>query len=327
MNLFIDTSLYLSFYDNTNDNLEELKKLLEVNCDIWLPEQVCDEFYRNRENNINKALEDLKSDNKQPNKRLSGARFIVDYPDFMELQEILQEYRKKHTKKQDSLISKIMQDVERKNLDVDKIIEEIFSKSHKIEISDKIFSAAKFRSEKGNPPGNSEKKKKNYESIGDAINWESLLEKIPLGKDLHIISKDSDYFSSVNKELPDSYLKEEWEENKKTKIFVYKHLFDFFDKHYPSVKFAADLRKQIAIDKLISSINFKETHKQVEKLSGINSFTLREINGLVDAALNNSQIYAILSDPDVKDFYTKLIKENKDSIEERQRDEILKAME
>ena len=52
MNLFIDTNIFLSFFHFTKDDLEEIRKL-EVLIDkkevvLWLPEQVQDEFHRNR---------------------------------------------------------------------------------------------------------------------------------------------------------------------------------------------------------------------------------------------------------------------------------------
>ena len=60
MNIFIDTNVYLSFYHLSSDDLEELKKLVvlarEGKVVLLLPEQVIDEFRRNRAAKIADAL-------------------------------------------------------------------------------------------------------------------------------------------------------------------------------------------------------------------------------------------------------------------------------
>lgn len=65
MNLFIDTNIYLTFFHFSSDDLEELKKLIVVikegQINLILPDQVIDEFKRNREVKIADALKDLKS--------------------------------------------------------------------------------------------------------------------------------------------------------------------------------------------------------------------------------------------------------------------------
>ena len=56
MLLFIDTNIFLSFYEFTKDDLEELKKLsrmlAEDELTLLLPSQVVDEFWRNRDERI-----------------------------------------------------------------------------------------------------------------------------------------------------------------------------------------------------------------------------------------------------------------------------------
>jgi hypothetical protein len=64
INLFIDTNVLLSFYHLTNDDLEELSKLAVLlrnrQVQLFLPEQVADEFRRNRENKIADSLKRLR---------------------------------------------------------------------------------------------------------------------------------------------------------------------------------------------------------------------------------------------------------------------------
>jgi len=56
MNLFIDTNRYLTLYGLPLKELKELETLIELIQDkkitLWLPEQVKNEFYRNREERL-----------------------------------------------------------------------------------------------------------------------------------------------------------------------------------------------------------------------------------------------------------------------------------
>ncbi len=59
-NLFIDTNTFLSFYHLTNEDLEELKKLVVLidssEIRLFVPQQVKNEFVRNRGNKIVDAM-------------------------------------------------------------------------------------------------------------------------------------------------------------------------------------------------------------------------------------------------------------------------------
>ena len=60
IHLFIDTNIYLKFYHFSNDDLEELNKLHVLldndNLELYLPEQVRNEFNRNRDTKLADAL-------------------------------------------------------------------------------------------------------------------------------------------------------------------------------------------------------------------------------------------------------------------------------
>jgi predicted nucleic acid-binding protein len=63
IHVFIDTNVFLSFFAYTNDDIEELKKLVGLiknkKIALYLTEQVCSEFNRNRESKILQALEEF----------------------------------------------------------------------------------------------------------------------------------------------------------------------------------------------------------------------------------------------------------------------------
>lgn len=84
-------------------------------------------------------------------------------------------------------------DISEKSLYADKLIEEIFAKSTRIKFTESQFCAAKRRADLRSPPGKNN-------SLGDAINWEALLEAIPDGQDISIVSEDGDFASPLDVE-------------------------------------------------------------------------------------------------------------------------------
>lgn len=67
------------------------------------------------------------------------------------------------------------------------------------------------------------------------------------------------------------------------------------------------LEKLGLIMSLESSGNFFTTHRLIEKLVKYQSWSEDEIQMLIDAALNNTQVRYIVNDPDVKSFYKKVL--------------------
>ena len=59
------------------------------------------------------------------------------------------------------------------------------------------------------------------------------------------------------------------------------------------------------------SRSFATTHAIIDKLRRITSWTQDECDDLIDIAIQNSQVYYILNDSDVRKFYEKILKENK----------------
>ncbi len=69
------------------------------------------------------------------------------------------------------------------------------------------------------------------------------------------------------------------------------------------------LEKMGLIMSLESSGNFFTTHRLIEKLVKFQSWSDDEIEMLIDAALNNTQVHYIINDPDVKYFYKIILKQ------------------
>src|SRR5205085_11004510 len=92
-----------------------------------------------------------------------------------------------------------------------------------------IVEKAKRRILLGNPPGKKD-------SLGDSINWESLLQFVKNGDDVYFISGDGDYRSAVGNNEFSQYLKMEWENIKQSKIHYYKLIIEFFKDNFPELK-------------------------------------------------------------------------------------------
>jgi len=303
MNLFIDTNIYLTFFHFSNDDLEELKKLKvaiqEGKINLLLPEQVIEEYKRNREIKIADALREfdkLKLPSQFP-------RMCKDYTQYEELREKITQYEELKS----DLLERLNSDIESKQLGADKLIEELFEVATKIPSSPSIISVAKERYDKGNPPG------KNG-SYGDAINWESLLlykrkdqRQQEIIEDLHIVARDKDYLSPIDPERFSRYLSDEWKEKKSSEINYYKSLSDFFSKRFPDIRLASDLERQFTIANLVSSGSFARTHLEIAKIAKYSDLTPQEVNEIVDGLLTNPQISRISQDPDVQVFVKQFV--------------------
>jgi len=303
MNLFIDTNVLLSFYHLTNDDLEELRKLSVLidqgKINLILPRQVIHEFKRNRESKISDSLKKL---NEQKTKS-QFPQICKDYPEYKDLRAQQSKYQKSHSQ----LIQKLSEDIRNKNLKADVIIQELFSKGTIIETSNEVVDKAKIRMAIGNPPG-----KKG--SFGDAINWESILQSIEEEKDIHFVADDKDYFSILDDQEFDDFLLDEWKNNKKSDLFYYRRLSTFFKEHFPHIKLASELEKEILIGDLANSGNFKSTHSAIEKLSKHTDFTVAQVDEILSAAIDNRQVRWIITDEDVKDFISTIISGKEDHL-------------
>ena len=160
----------------------------------------------------------------------------------------------------------------------------------------------------GNPPGKSN-------SYGDSINWECLLEKVTSGKDLYLVTDDLDYVSKISEEKLAEFLEWEWTERKGSKIFYYRRLSEFLRSQFPDIKLASELEKELAIDRLITSATFQQTHLAISKLLKFADFSDSQIRAIVEACVTNNQIFSIKDDPDVRTFLDNLLEGREDALE------------
>lgn len=299
--LYIDTNAYLTFYHLTSDDLEELKKvqvLIEKTNEITLhlPEQTQDEFSRNREVKIADALlrfKEEKLNNQFP-------RICREYPEYKKMQDAIREYDQNKSK----LSEKLNKDISELKLEADKIIQSLFQIAKIYSSTDELILKARNRYDFGKPPG----KKKSY---GDALNWETLLQNVVIGDDLYFVSEDKDYYSELNPDLFNSYLLSEWQTKKNSTIYSYKRMSEFFKAKFPQIKIASEYEKELIIRDLSGSASFAKARLALYKLSECEGFSSEQLDQIILACTNNSQIYWIRSDDDIKGIITNIVKPNR----------------
>lgn len=305
LHLYIDTNIYLTFYHLSNDDLEQLKKLLVLikkskEITLHLPEQTSDEFYRNRDIKISDALKRMqeeKLNNQFP-------QICKDYPEYKEMKDAINAYDLSKSKMRE----KLMNDIHNFTLEADKKIRDLFAGAQLYNTTDHLISLSKTRYDLGKPPG----KNKSY---GDALNWETLLANVEEGADLYFVSSDKDYYSEIDTSLFNSYLANEWNNKKKSKIVGFKTMTDFFNCKFPHIKFAIEYEKELLIKALSTSDSFGTSRRILNNLSAYSDFTNDQINSFVIACNSNNQISWIKGDEDIKQFILNIVTPNSSKIE------------
>lgn len=291
-NLFIDTNIWLSLYDFTNDDLSKFKKLkshLGETIKLAIPKQIKYEIIRNRENKLKNSMK----------------KFSLDLPQFPVFTKEYEQYES-FKRQMDELRSNfedwkknIEKDIAEENLPADKTILEFFEDANYIDCEEVIDLGYK-RYKIGNPPGKDNK-------YGDAIIWEALLKNIPNGEDLYIISADRDYRSIIDEKKINPFLEKEWNAKKKSSIKFYTNLVDFLNVHVKDIDLQAEREKLELIEKLKLSNSFMDTHGIIAMLNKYSSWSNIQIEALCESAINNSQVSLIIRDDDVKKFYTRIL--------------------
>jgi len=289
--------LALSLYAYTEDNIEELKKVLQLikskELKLYIPTVVNQEFYRNRDRKIFESLGNLQ----RFSTSLSIPRFVEHHDEAKQVRVLLKEVEACRT----ALVEKATIEIIEQKLAADQLFLELRETASLLAVSDAVDKAARMRLERGNPPGKEG-------SLGDRLNWELLLSKVPDGADLHVVSRDKDFSSPLGSEVPNSYLSGEWATIKKAQMFLYAGLKPFVKKHFPTIALASDVEKKLAIKALVESGSWQQTHTAIAQLSPFSAdFTPDEAKELFDALVANPEIHAVAGDDDVRSFYLGLL--------------------
>ena len=193
--LFIDTNVLLSFYHLTSEDIEELKKLVALvekkEIDLIVPKQIEHEFWRNRGAKIVDAMKKLR----EAKFNASFPAFSKDYEEYNEIRNLLKKADQLHA----ALVDKIAGDAKNMSLKADEIVTGLFEKATKPLVKQEHYLSAVMRARLGNPPGKNE-------TVGDALNWETLLITVPDGTALYLVSEDKDYRSHLSEGVFNEFL-------------------------------------------------------------------------------------------------------------------------
>ncbi|TVO60193.1 hypothetical protein [Spiribacter vilamensis] len=131
----------------------------------------------------------------------------------------------------------------------------------------------------------------------------------------------------LDENKPKEFLIREWKDKKDARVVFYRRLAPFFKEHYPDIKLASELEKEMAVQQLVGSCAFVTTHGAIAKLAGFENFSQSQVSEIVDAALTNNQVSWILGDQDVFEFMIKFVAEYKDKIKEDAYDQLIQRLE
>lgn len=297
LHAFVDTNVFLSLYAYTDDNIEELKKVLQLikskELKLYITTVVNQEFYRNRDRKIFESLGNLE----RFSTSLSIPRFVEHHEEAKQVRALLKQVQTARV----TLVDKAKAEIIEQKLAADQLFLELREVAKVITVTEKVDKAARLRLERGNPPGKEG-------SLGDRLNWEVLLATVPDGSDLHVVSRDKDFASPLGPDVPNSYLSGEWAVTKKAKLHLYAGLKPFVKAHFPDIELASDIEKKLAIKALVESGSWSQTHSAIAQLSPFSAdITADEAKEIFLALVQNPEIHIISSDSDVEAFYQGLL--------------------
>lgn len=225
MQLYLDSNIYLEYFrENSAERLAPLRELVKLisaeKIKLLIPSQTREEYFRNRRKIAELTRTALVSRSKTP--LLIPATLDNNIPEVKNISKNAAALANAYKK----LIEKYDKSVEKEKTDADLLIKKLFLIGESFPEEENIVKKAHVRYMKGNPP------RKSDHSYGDAIIWETLLEK---GKndDPSIISKDSDFMEKHKGEYElNSFLSVEWriKTKKKKHVKLYKSLAEFVNK-------------------------------------------------------------------------------------------------
>lgn len=297
VNLFIDSNRYLALFWLDKSRLEDIKTKLikeirDKKINLWLPEQVKNEVLKNIEiDTLPKKIADAT--------KLIGTlkpKEEVSFPSIPEFKSEIDKVREliiNKNKEINTILTEINAKAIKKVLDeanqTKEIINEMFSVATFIPYDEKTITVAFRRFDLGLPPGKSN-------SRGDAVIWETLLEKIPAKEDLYFVSSDKDFNSKQYENPFSEFLSEEWKKKKGSKIIPFEQLGQFIKAKIPEIK----LPDVIITEEKAANNIFLLTEESYKKLIG-NIISMQSIFNQAIGSLNpitlssNMRIFEILN--------------------------------
>jgi len=212
MKIFIDTNIFLGFYEENFDHIQKMFDLSDIKKFLVTIDYCWDEYLRNRSSVFNFLLAEIEAHQPKDPHRTS---FISEFDEFKKA--------KKHSEEAKKAIKELKIKIEKGKNDTNEDI--IFTKlfaiyqdSHitKLKINSTLIERAKKRKLLGNPPLT-----KDTHTIGDELIWETLLDNIR-NEDLIIVSRDKTFNTHSD------FLKKEFRDTVGKDLLVFDKLKDAF---------------------------------------------------------------------------------------------------
>lgn len=273
--IFIDTNIFLDFYRirRSDVSLDYLKSIDEHHEIIITGSQVEMEYKKNRQKVI---LETIKGMKTLDWNSLSAPAILADAQPVQVLRKKKDEINKQHKTLKERVI-KILKNPAY-NDPVYKTLQRLFKSKYPFNLKREderkytIRELAQKRFLLGYPP-----RKKNDSSIGDAINWEWLIQCAKdSGKDIILVTRDSDYGEIYNNEsFKNDWLLQEFKErvSMKRKIFITTRLAEAFKK--VSLVVTEEMEKEE--ERIIQENRIIEVNKESQKTDKLVQITLNDI--------------------------------------------------
>ena len=276
--LFVDTNIFLNFYHYDDDDLDQLGDLVKLieqkEIEMYLPRQVEDEFYRNRESRIRDAIRRLEREEL----KFVIPQLCIGFEGTEELRKHEQGFQEARVR----LAEKLRSLGSSQSLKADRVVRRLFEKGTRLKVTDDLYRRAHRRQALRNPPGKSN-------SMGDAVNWEVLMEHVPEKADLFFVSGDSDYQSALSRDDFPDFLQTEWFGAKGSKVFFFRTLAQLLDARFPSVEIASERAKEDAVRALEGGGSFEQICNALLGLREAGELSREQILRVVRAGVSGNR--------------------------------------
>lgn len=205
--IYIDTNVYLDFYQATHDRVAVFDELHEVRQNLVITEQTGQEFARNRNSRLAQLVGNIKKSNAMNPYTVSVVRDTPEFKEWLAAQKVAEAAVERLADRINTWIADEDQDPVTKGLK--KLIDEM----NFYDTKESAIDRAKLRKILGNPPTSPDK-----HTIGDELIWETLLEQCD--KDLIIVSRDKTFLENYG------MLRTEYDSKTRKLVSVTKNLSD-----------------------------------------------------------------------------------------------------
>ncbi|RYE56462.1 MAG: hypothetical protein EOP20_08870, partial [Hyphomicrobiales bacterium] len=181
--LYIDTNVFLDFYQASTDRLVVFDEILGRSKNVLLTEQTVNEFRRNRISRLTQLAENIR---KGPHPQVYTTAVVQSLPGFNEWVKAKDVAKKAAQEISDELVSWVTKE---ESDPVLAAFEKLVGATKVIAIEDSLIERARRRKILGQPPTSPDK-----HTIGDELIWESLLTW--KDDDLAVVTRDRSFLDN-----------------------------------------------------------------------------------------------------------------------------------